>query len=203
MNKHRERCNWDEVQKRREQERLIEERRIAYLQQEQAQCEAIRLQERLVLQSSLHFFCTGKPVPSVAERVELEKRRLKELFAETGKEELLYWKQWFWGQEEVISSRHRDPTRGPSLQEFELYKKKQEEVIHQLENTIRQLRLQQGISVYDQIEKKDENKEEKGELREETKEIAETVNKVVVHDEMKAEAVNKIDINNEEKYEEC
>jgi hypothetical protein len=97
---------------------------------------------RLVIEACLPFFCSSDPVPSVSERIDRDTKRLKVLVAHHGKSE--EWKEWVWQQEGVILARHGDPTRGPSLQEFQRYKQQQERIRERDQQTIRQLRALLG-----------------------------------------------------------
>jgi hypothetical protein len=163
MRKHKEsrdHTTWEGAKRNEEIHLINEEAKIKW----QKHAEELKLKGRLVLEASIAFFCTSKPVPPVRERIALEIKRLNELVAQHGKTEC--WREWVYGQEQVILFRHTDPTRGPSLHEFQLYKQQQEKAIQQL-------RLQLGIPVcHDdtkqddqtnqtrEMEKKEENKEE-------------------------------------------
>jgi hypothetical protein len=101
----------------------------------------LELQSQLIIQSTLPYFCLSKPVPSVMERIDQDWACLRALVEKHGKTE--QWKDnWLITQRCAIGTRHEDPTRGPSLVEFEEYRRKQQEKHKQHEDTIKQLRAE-------------------------------------------------------------
>ena len=101
----------------------------------------LELQSRLIIQSTLPYFCSSKPVPSVMERIDQDWACLRALVDKHGKTE--QWKDnWLMAQHSAIGMRHADPTRGPSLVEFEEYRRKQQEKHKQHEDIIKQLRAE-------------------------------------------------------------
>jgi hypothetical protein len=112
--------------------------------------EELKLKTRVVIETCVPFFYTGSSdvvswdrVPSVLERVKQDRERLNERVAQLGK--AAEWNDWLVEQDNVIVTRHQDPTRGPSLMEFKQYVQQQQLIRKRDEETIRQLRAQPGV----------------------------------------------------------